>query len=200
MKYSSIIKYVPNTLSIIRGFIAVILVLDALDGRTSPWFVTAFIIASVTDMLDGPIARRFNVTTTLGSKLDSSIDAILFGGIVYCVWLVHRETVSLFWIPILIVGITQLTSWAISLIKYGKLTCYHSYVAKFWTFTISLAVVLLFGFNYAGFFFWTAIICGIISNLEDMAMTLILPYWAHDVLTVTHAIRLRKEFIKKSRK
>jgi len=199
-KHNSIIKYVPNALVMLRCLIAPFLIFDALDGQISRWFVGAFIIAFVSDLIDGPIARRFNAVTTQGSKLDSWADVVLFGAIIYCIWLVHREIIAEFWIPILTVGTTQIISWIISLVKYGKLTCYHSYLAKFWAFTISLAVVSLFGFNYAGFFFWMAIICGIISNLEDMAMTLILPYWAHDVLTIGHAIRLKKAFIKKGRK
>jgi CDP-diacylglycerol--glycerol-3-phosphate 3-phosphatidyltransferase len=36
-----------------------------------------------------------------------------------------------------------------------------------------------------------AIAMGIIHTLEEIAMTLILPEWTHDVLSIVHALRLR---------
>jgi len=191
-KKAPIIKYVPNALVIFRMLVIPFLVLDAWDGATGKGFVIAFIVAFATDLIDGPIARRFDAVSDFGSKLDSYADVLLFGATLFCIPRVHYHVVEEFWIPILVVGTTQITSWVFSLIKFGRLTHYHSYLAKFWAFTIAVAVVALFGFNYAGVFFWLAIVCGIASNIEDMIMTFILPRWSCDVLTVCDALRLRK--------
>lgn len=186
------IKYIPNALVILRMLIVPFLIYDTLDGVISSWFVIAFIAAFVSDMIDGPIARRFNAVSDFGSKLDSYADVLLFAAIIFCVWRVHRPIVEAFWIPISTVMTTQVISWIYSLVKFGKLTHYHSYVAKFWAFMIAVACVSIFGFGYAGILFWLAIVVGIISNFEDMAMTFILPHWACDVLTIDHALKIRK--------
>jgi CDP-diacylglycerol--glycerol-3-phosphate 3-phosphatidyltransferase len=49
----------------------------------------------------------------------------------------------------------------------------------------------LFGFGYGGLTLSLAIALGIIHTLEEIAMTLILPEWTHDVLSIVHALRLR---------
>jgi len=196
-KKMSFIKHVPNALVVFRVLIIPFLVIDALDGTATRWFVIAFTAAFVSDLIDGPIARRFNAVSEFGSKFDSYADVLLFGAILFCVLKVHSQVVNAFWVPIAIVGSTQITSWLISLVKFGKLTHYHSYLAKFWAFTIAVSVISLFGFNYAGFFLWLTIICGVLSNIEDVIMTFILPEWACDVLTVPQALRLRKNSLHK---
>lgn len=190
------IKHVPMALVILRVLLAMFLVYDALDGRASRWFVIVFIIAAVSDALDGMIARRFDAITDLGSRMDALADVILYGVILYCVWRLHPNVIKAFLIPLLTVGSTQITSWVFSLAKFRKLTSYHSYVAKFWAFTIVVAVISLFGFNYAGFFFWLTIICGIISNFEDMLITALLPSWTCNVLTVGQALKIRESHLK----
>jgi len=189
----SIIKYVPNGLAVLRCLIAPFLVFDALDGAISAWFVPAFLVAAISDLIDGPIARRFNAVTALGSKLDSYGDVVLIGTALFCIWRVHPEVIARFWIPLVTVGFTQVSSWVISIARFGRMTCYHSYVAKVWALIIFIAIVSLFAFNYAGIFFWLAVIVGIVSNLEDIAITLILPRYSCDVLTIGEALKLRRQ-------
>jgi len=177
----------------LRCILVPFLIFDALDGKASWWFIIVFIVAFALDLIDGPIARRLNAATPFGSKLDSIVDVVLFGGILYCAWMIHRQIIDAYFLPIMTLLLLQIISWIISLIKYGKLTCYHSYIAKFWALAISVAIISLFAFNYAGIFFWIAITSGIISNIQDIIMTLMLPKWSCDVLTLGAAFKLRKE-------
>ncbi|MBO6061078.1 MAG: CDP-alcohol phosphatidyltransferase family protein [Clostridia bacterium] len=43
----------------------------------SPAFYTIYIIAGVSDMIDGPVARKTGTVSELGSKLDSAADLVL---------------------------------------------------------------------------------------------------------------------------
>lgn len=195
----TIIRYIPNGLVFLRIGLTGFLVWDALDRETGIWFVVCYIVAALSDMLDGMIARRFNVTSPQGSRLDAYADFILYLSILFCIWMVHREVVQSFMIPIVILCITQTTSWLFSLIKFGKLTSYHSYIAKTWAIMLFVAIVALFAFNYAGILFWSIIIIGVISNIEDMIITCVAPRSACDVLTIRDAFALRKEKRKKER-
>jgi CDP-diacylglycerol--glycerol-3-phosphate 3-phosphatidyltransferase len=65
-----------------------------------------------------------------------------------------------------------------------------TYSAKAWGVTLFVATSALFGFGYGGLTLNLAIALGIIHTLEEIAMTLILPKWTHDVLSIVHALRL----------
>jgi len=72
------IKYVPNTLSIMRMVLSLSLLYLAYAGLT--WiFVGVYIAAGLADVFDGIIARRCKVESDLGSKLDAIGDSMLFG-------------------------------------------------------------------------------------------------------------------------
>ncbi|CAN5646603.1 CDP-diacylglycerol--glycerol-3-phosphate 3-phosphatidyltransferase [soil metagenome] len=63
--------------------------------------VTLFIAASVTDWLDGWLARRWSETTTLGSFLDTTADKLLVSGVLIALVAVDRASP---WIALLIIG------------------------------------------------------------------------------------------------
>ena len=60
-----------------------------------------FAVAALTDYLDGYLARRWAVTTTLDSFLDTTADKLLVSGVL--VALVHQGRASA-WITVLIIG------------------------------------------------------------------------------------------------
>lgn len=65
---------VANVLTLAR--IALSLALLALPAFSPPFFVV-YAIAGLTDMLDGPVARRTGTVSQLGGKLDSAADFVL---------------------------------------------------------------------------------------------------------------------------
>ena len=80
---------VPNTLSLIRVFLAPLVLLFLslrIDKQISPAFdlswgdalaAAVFIIASLTDAFDGYTARKYNLVTTLGKFIDPLADKVL---------------------------------------------------------------------------------------------------------------------------
>src|SRR4051794_38816979 len=83
----------------------VVMVLLMLDGSTagalSAAALAVFVLAAATDMLDGVLARRWDVTTTLGSFLDTTADKLLVTGVLFALVAVERASP---WIAALIVG------------------------------------------------------------------------------------------------
>jgi len=190
-------RHIPTALVLLRPVIAVVLVIDSLDGTVGPWFVILFVTAAVSDMLDGLIARKLKVTSTLGSKIDAQADAILYLSILFCIWNVHRGIIREFLVPIALVCSLQIASWVVSLIKYGRLSCHHAYTAKTWAIMLFVGITTMFAFNYAGITFWLVLILGVISTTEDIIMTLIIPKWSRDVKSIPAAIKLRKKMLKR---
>ena len=79
---------------------ALVLVAEG-DDATELFAAALFCVAAATDYVDGALARRWNVTSKLGSFLDTTADKLLVSGVLIA--LVAAERVSP-WIVALIVG------------------------------------------------------------------------------------------------
>lgn len=187
-------KYIPIALVIIRFLIGPFLLLDAVGGKTGAWFIVGFVAAFLSDIFDGVIARRLGVSTPQLRQADSWADVCFYICVFASAWLVHSDVVIAFSTPLLMVLFAQIAWWIVNLVKYGKPASYHTYSAKVWGITLFIATIALFSFDYAGIALWLAIIVGIIHSVEEIVMTLVLPTWTHDVLSIFHALRLRREF------
>ncbi len=75
---------VPNLLAYIRiGLTPVVMALVLLSDQIEHafgWAAVVFTIAAFTDFADGYLARRWEITTTLGAFLDSIADKVLVTG------------------------------------------------------------------------------------------------------------------------
>lgn len=100
---------VPNRLTVIRICIVPIIVIISLINipgnflgiPTSYWIMDLlFIIASITDKLDGEIARKNNQVTTFGKFLDPIADKIL---VISALIILVGEQKLPAWIPIIVV-------------------------------------------------------------------------------------------------
>ena len=77
--------FIPNFLSIIR----IALIYPILDNLLSKDFILSlvfFAIASLTDALDGFLARRMGWQTELGKILDPVADKLLLTGTIFILW------------------------------------------------------------------------------------------------------------------
>lgn len=80
----------------------VVMALILLGGEDSEALAAAlFFVAAATDWLDGRLARRWNVTTKLGSFLDTTADKLLVSGVLIALLGVDRASP---WIVALIIG------------------------------------------------------------------------------------------------
>ena len=189
MKYK-----IPIALIIARFFIGIlIVVLSCFEIKYyKPIVITLLAIGVLTDILDGIIARRLNVSTQRLRRLDSTVDQLFFTAVVIATYLKYSEFYNTNALKIgLLVGIEILT-YVLSFLKFKKEIATHSIGAKIWTlFLFAILVdVILEGDSRVLFdvFFWI----GILTRLEILAIILILKKWTNDVPTFLHAIKLRQ--------
>lgn len=184
-------KRVPVLLVIFRFAIAPLLLLDAWDGITTSFFLAGYILAIISDIFDGIIARRLQVSTVQLRQADSWADIALFLCLALSAWRVYPQILIDLHIPLLIAIAAQVFLFSLCLIKYQKLPSYHTYTAKAWGLTILVATIALFGFGYAPTL-WLAIVFCWLNSVEEILMTLLLPQWQCDVLSLYHALQLHK--------
>jgi CDP-diacylglycerol--glycerol-3-phosphate 3-phosphatidyltransferase len=79
-----------------------LLMIDGADpGSTSTWAAILFFVAAATDWVDGYLARRWELTTKLGSFLDTTADKLLVTGVLIALVAVERASP---WIAVIIIG------------------------------------------------------------------------------------------------
>ena len=94
------LKFIPNLISLIRISLVIPIVLNLLSGKYS-FALILFAIASLSDAIDGLIARLFKWQTDLGKILDPVADKLLMIGSITALWLNQIVPLSVFIIFVL---------------------------------------------------------------------------------------------------
>jgi CDP-diacylglycerol--glycerol-3-phosphate 3-phosphatidyltransferase len=96
---------IPNLLALIRLIltpVAMALILASPGNETMSIVATVvFAVAAITDFLDGYLARRWRITTTLGAFLDTVADKILVSGALIALVAVGYTNI---WYAFIIIG------------------------------------------------------------------------------------------------
>jgi CDP-diacylglycerol--glycerol-3-phosphate 3-phosphatidyltransferase len=85
----------------------------------------------------------------------------------------------------------EASCYLVSILRWGKETCTHAYLSKLWGLTLLAAFTDLIYNGHASTLFFVCLIAGIVSHLDRILITLIIPTWQHDVPSTYHAYRIR---------
>ena len=183
----------PNLLSAFRIALVPALLASAWWGQTT-LFLALLAAAFASDAVDGFAARSLGQTSEFGARLDSAGDWLLYAALPPCALWLWPETVSreIGWIG---VGIAMLLiPSAVGLLKFGRLTSYHTYLAKLTGVVMAAGALVLFVWNEAALFH-VAIVLLVIEGIEELLITAELPEWHADVRTFRCAQHLREAAI-----
>jgi phosphatidylglycerophosphate synthase len=157
------------------------------------------VCALLSDIFDGVLARRWCVDTAAVRLFDSMCDVVFYACVGVAVWLfqpqVLRENFALAGVLLAI----EAANFAANFAKYGRPASYHSYLAKAWGLVLAAAIVTALLSAHGGWLMRVALVMGIASNVETIAMSLMLPVWRRDVKTIAEAWRVRKEALRRTR-
>lgn len=110
-------------------------------------YLICYVVCAVTDAVDGFIARKFDMSSSFGSKLDSIADMFFIAAIlVTIIPLSHLNSVELWWIGIIV--LLRLISIGVARQKYSKFVPgLHTYLNKFTGFLLYFIPVEYYLFN-----------------------------------------------------
>jgi len=155
------------------------------------WFLGALAFSGLTDLLDGYLARRLKLTSPLGARLDSWGDFTIYSTMAACSWILWPALTQEMLFPYALILFSFVLPVCAGLIKFGKLTGYH-------TWSVKIAVLA----TYAGYFLlytgiaqWPFVLASwlcIIAGSEEILITLVLRRAETDVRSFMAAWRLRK--------
>jgi len=182
---------IPNLLSGLRIALTPVLLALGWSGAARA-FVIVLAIALVTDIVDGRLARMLGETSEVGARLDSAGDLLLFLVVPVCgVWL-RPEFVraELGWFLVAVGAAT--IPVVVGFCKFGRPTSYHTHGAKLSAYLLGASIFIVFAGGPAWpFRLATAVF--LVAEVEELAITSVLPAWRADVPSLRHALTLRAE-------
>jgi phosphatidylglycerophosphate synthase len=179
---------IPNTLSLIRiGAIPALLFLAS--AGYSSWLVGLMIAVGLSDAFDGTLARYLNQESDLGVKLDSWGDFAVFVSSPLIIWLYDADMFfrELGWI--IAAFLAFLIPIVLGFIKFGKLTSYHTWLAKGMAWLVGIGIILLL-LGETALLFRAGVVVLVVSAVEEIAITWRLDSWTSNVPSIFY---LRRE-------
>ena len=118
----------PNAISIARIATTPFLLAAALQNSTHfQWLLLACLLS---DILDGWIARTFDLRSSLGAILDSIADIFVNLITVVGLWVFQKETVIAHRAVVLIVLVLYLAQIAFAFLRYGRASSFHTVLIR----------------------------------------------------------------------
>lgn len=173
------------------GPVAIVLASQNADGRLLAGCV---IIASISDVYDGKIARRFGVDTPGLRRFDSIADTLFYICIAAAIWMIHPGIIRSHWILIAAFALMQVGGHLFDLRKFGRDTSYHTWTGRSFGLALFVAATLIFWTGQAAPWLAIALVIGLIAHFDALIISLTLPEWHHDVHTIANARRIRADF------
>lgn len=167
----------PNVLTLLRiGLVPVLVLALMRETQAARAFAAAcFLVACITDFLDGWLARRHGITTVLGQMLDPLADKLIVTAALVMLAAMPREPHVPAWIVVLIVGrevaVTGLRAMALS----DGVVMAAEELGKYKTLFQMLALHgLLLHYRFLGvdffsggmYFLWPSLVLGLWSGID----------------------------------
>lgn len=160
----------PNKLTILRVFLIIPFVVCLLVpslGDTGRYVATAiFIIASLTDLVDGKIARKYHLVTDFGKFMDPLADKLLVSAAMIC--LVETGELAA-WIVVIIISREFIISGFRLVASDNGVVIAASYWGKFkTTFQMLMIIMLILNFDHPAY----RIACTVVTYVA-LALTVV---------------------------
>ena len=164
----------PNKLTMLRVILIpffVVFMLGSLLGDADKWIALGiFIAASLTDLLDGKIARNYNLVTDFGKLMDPLADKLLVSAALICLCEMGRLAA---WIVIIIISREFIISGLRQIAADNGIVIAASYWGKYKT-TFQMIMICLLIVNIdvlsliSAIVTWIAVILTIVSLIDYM--------------------------------
>ncbi len=158
---------VPNLISLYRLLVFPVILVMALTGRED-WFVILISISLVSDVLDGNIARYFNLQTNFGAALDNLADICTYAmallGLFLFKWTEIEPHAWILWLFLTVFVL----SYIIAFTRFGKIPGLHLYSAVSAGYVQGIFFFILFVFGFYPWLYYLAVGWGAIAYIEKI--------------------------------
>lgn len=139
-------------------------------------------VSFFTDLIDGFLARKFNVTSEMGSRLDSIADDLTILASIAALFLFKQEFTKEQAFILTILFSLFVIQILVSLIRYRKTTSFHTYLAKASAILQGSFLILMFLLPYPIYWlFYLASFVTLLELIEEIILVILLPKWQINV-------------------
>ena len=184
--------YVINGITLYRLIMGPILILLAIMGE-SELFKWLLPVSFFTDLIDGTLARQYKVSSKMGAMMDSIADDMTVAAAIAGMFLLKYDFIEahliLLWIVLGLFAIQ--TTYA--LIKYKKITSFHTYLAKLAAILQGCFFILLFLLPDPFMpLFYAAVLVTSVELVEETIIVYFLHAWKTNVRGLYWVLKNRK--------
>jgi CDP-diacylglycerol--glycerol-3-phosphate 3-phosphatidyltransferase len=173
--------YIVNAITVYRLLAAFVLLYFILNNERQV-FKWLLAISFLTDAIDGILARKLKVVSVTGSRLDSIADDLTVLMAVVAIFIFKPEFLRQQGLLVLVMLGLYLVQLALALFRYGRLSSFHTYLAKAAAILQALFLVLFFFLpEEPVFVFYAAAAVTILGLAEEIVLVILLPRWHTDV-------------------
>jgi CDP-diacylglycerol--glycerol-3-phosphate 3-phosphatidyltransferase len=183
--------YMVNAITFYRLLAAPVLLILLFNEQLT-LFKWLLVVSFLTDAIDGYLARRYKVTSVFGSILDSVSDDLTIVVAIIGIALVNPEFLRKELALVAVQVLLFITQICFALIRYRKISSFHTYLAKFVTVFQGIFLVLFYWLPepvYVLFYGVSALT--ILDLLEEIVLVLIIPRWETDIKGLYWVIKKR---------
>jgi len=146
----------------------------------------------LSDIFDGIIARKLNISTQKLRRMDSTVDQFFWLCVIAGAYLISPTFFKDNLVLIIIMLTLEAACYLLSFIKFKKEVATHAISSKIWTLILFATLIQVIATGNSIILFYTCFYMGLATRLEIIFILLILKEWANDVPTVYHAILIKK--------
>jgi phosphatidylglycerophosphate synthase len=185
--------YIINGITLYRVIAAPFLVVLLFAGyyQVFKWLLA---VSFFTDLIDGYLARKFKVTSVMGTRLDSIGDDLTVLAALIALFVMNPSFINAHKAVLVVLFVVFLIETSYAFYKYGKMTNFHTYLAKLAAFLQGSFLLLAIVFDEPNLIlFYTAAIITLIELLEEIIITYLLPDWRTNVKGLYWVLKSKKQ-------
>ena len=163
-------------------------------GRNTRYVCTALLALGVlSDIFDGVIARKVGNATPSLRKLDSRADVVFWLSTVLAVLRVCPDARASLLIMVVTLVCIEFVAPIISIIRFRQEASTHHALSKMFGLGLWLLMTVLFLRGSAGWLQIGVFALGVASQIEAIAIMLVVPVWRTDIRSIAFAVQLRSQ-------
>jgi CDP-diacylglycerol--glycerol-3-phosphate 3-phosphatidyltransferase len=172
--------WLPNAISLARLLCVPVLLILAFGGAPY-WFASLLVLALASDLVDGWLARRWSVVSKYGALLDSVADISITLTILASAWILHPDVYQQDGWVIYSLLIAWLLAHSASMLRYGRLASFHTWLIRIGIATFNLFALILFTIGYYPWLLYLSASLSLLGVLEHFALLALLREWSPDI-------------------
>ncbi|TND09266.1 MAG: CDP-diacylglycerol--glycerol-3-phosphate 3-phosphatidyltransferase [Bacteroidetes bacterium] len=137
-------------------------------------FACFLAISLASDIIDGMVARKLNICTARGARLDSIGDALTFVLAATGIWYFEKDFLRANKTWLLLAVVPYVVQILLAVARYGRPSSFHTYLAKAAALLQGTFILLLFFLGPIPWLFYAAVGITVLEVLEEMILLFLL--------------------------